>query len=336
MNQKKNYLTTPKESGFTLVEVIVAVAILSFAIFATLRVITASLNSITRQGQRAKALHLAQAHLAKLEAESFSKVVPETWIIDSGGTYRLNRNTLDPDVSASEIFVSSDDDYWYDDGNPDTEDLGFDDTEQVKTDGILVADKNGTPYIVTDDSPPPPKHYNWDSATLTLTFSSLEDPDEEIQIYYRYYHLIEEGGTVPSSGGEGLKQKVIKLFTDVGDTNGNDTGGEKDDILGEDLTAGNSLSFADYDSFNPQTKELTFVDSKKGNSVRIYYLPLRNGQDPVNDSIVGIVKGKLWDPGSESKPPKISPSTIKQITVTEYWKPGNEIKSISQQTCITR
>jgi len=66
MNQKKNYLTTPKESGFTLVEVIVAVVILSFAIFATLRVITASLNSITRQGQRVKALHLAQAHLAKV------------------------------------------------------------------------------------------------------------------------------------------------------------------------------------------------------------------------------------------------------------------------------
>ncbi len=55
-----------REAGFTLVEVMVAIAILSFAIFATLRVITASLNSINRQGQRAKALHLAQAHLVEL------------------------------------------------------------------------------------------------------------------------------------------------------------------------------------------------------------------------------------------------------------------------------
>ena len=334
MNQKKNDFATVKEPGFTLVEVIVAVAIISFAIFATLRVITASLNSITRQGQRVKALHLAQAHLAKLEAESFSKVVPETWIIDSGGLYRYQLSIYDSDhpFLAVNQFIDSDFAYWY---LPRPDGLGFDDDRQDKSDGILVADKDGTPYIVTDDSPPPPKHYNWDSAMLTLTFSSLEDPDEEIQIYYRYYHLVHEGGTVPSSGGEGLKEKVIKLCTDVGDTNDDGKSGEKDDILGEDLTAGNPLSSSDYDSFNPETKELTFVN-KEGNSVRIYYLPLRNGQDPAKDSIIGIVKGELWGPGSESKPPKITPTTIKQITVTEYWKQGNEIKSTQQETYITR
>jgi len=326
MNQEKNYLTTPKESGFTLVEVIVAVAILSFAIFATLRVITASLNSITRQGQRVKVLHLAQAHLAKLEAESFSKVVPETWIIDSGGTYWLNRNILDPDVSPSEIFVSSDDDYWYSAG------LGF--SPDNNDDGILIADKDGS--IFNRNSPPlSAKQYDWDPDNLRLTFFS-DDKDQEVQIYYRYYHLVHEGGTIPSSDGEGLKEGIIKLITSVGDTDGNGTAGEKSDILGDDLTDDDPLSSSDYENFDPQTKELTFVDSKKENSVRIYYLPLRNGQEPVNDSIVGIVKGKLWDPGSESKPPKITSSTIKQITVTEYWKPGNEIKSVSQQTCITR
>ncbi|GAG98453.1 unnamed protein product [marine sediment metagenome] len=96
MNQEKNYLTTAKEQGFTLVEVIVAVAILSFVIFATLRVITASLNSITRQGQRVKALHLAQAHLAKLEAESFSRVVPEIWRIGVGGADWYQLTIYDP------------------------------------------------------------------------------------------------------------------------------------------------------------------------------------------------------------------------------------------------
>ncbi|GAI47123.1 unnamed protein product, partial [marine sediment metagenome] len=69
-----------------------AIAILSFAIFATLRVITASLNSINRQGQRVKALHLAQAHLTELEANSFSLIVPESWVIDSSASpqYQLN------------------------------------------------------------------------------------------------------------------------------------------------------------------------------------------------------------------------------------------------------
>ena len=329
MNQKKNYLTTSKEQGFTLVEVIVAVAILSFAIFATLRVITASLNSITRQGQRIKALHLAQAHLAKLETESFSKVVPENWRIDSGTTYSLN--IYDPDVSTSEIFVSSDDNYWYS-----SDGLGFSPNDN-SDDGILVVEnKDGTTTVFTQVlSSPASTEYLWTQSNLTLAFSA-SDVGREIQIYYRYYHLVEEGGTIPSSDGEGIKEKVIKLFTDVGDTNGSGTDGEKDDILGEDFTAGNSLSSSDYDGFNPQTKELTFVDSKKGNSVRIYYLSLRNGQDPANNSIVGIVKGNLWDPDSGSTTTEIIPTTIKQITVTEYWKQGNEIKSTQQQTYITR
>jgi len=334
MNQKKNYLTTPKEQGFTLVEVIVAVAILSFAIFATLRVITASLNSITRQGQRVKALHLAQVHLAKLEAEFFSKVVPETWIIGTGGLYRYQLSIYDSDhpFLAVNQFIDSDFAYWY---LPRPDGLGFDDDGQDKSDGILVADKDGTPYTVTSTSPPLSENYNWDSTTLTLIFSP-GNVGKEIQIYYQYYHLVHEGGTVPSSTGEGLKEGIIKLITSVGDTNGNETPEEKSDILGEDLTTGNPLSSSDYDGFNPQTKELTFVDSKKGNSVRIYYLPLRNGQDPANNSIVGIVKGNPWDPDSGSTTTEITPTTIKQITVTEYWKQGKDIQRTEQETYITR
>jgi len=343
MNQKKNYLTTPKESGFTLVEVIVAVAILSFAIFATLRVITASLNSITRQGQRVKVLHLAQVHLAKLEAEFFSKVVPETWIIGAGGTYQLN--IYNSRVSSDKILIVPDDDYWYDDSNPNTEDLGFDPINQNRDDGILVASADGnTVYIcasaTTNEIGGPGTEdpdYNWDTDDLKLFFDlGYEDEGKEIQIYYRYYHLVHEGGTIPSSDEEGLKEGIIKLITSVGDTNGNETPEEKSDILGEDLTTGNPLSSSDYDGFNPQTKELTFVDSKKGNSVRIYYLPLRNGQDPANNSIVGIVKGNLWDPDSGSTTTEITPTTIKQITVTEYWKQGKDIQRTEQETYITR
>ncbi|GAH63899.1 unnamed protein product, partial [marine sediment metagenome] len=176
MNQRKNYLTTPKEQGFTLVEVIVAVAILSFAIFATLRVITASLNSITRQGQRVKALHLAQAYLAKLEAESFLNVIPEIWTIDST-TYQLS--IYDDNIPASQIFIATDDSDWY-------EVIGFNNDDN--DDGILIADKDGTPYTVTFTSPPSSGEYFWTPSNLTLTFSD-SDAGTQIQIYYRYYHL---------------------------------------------------------------------------------------------------------------------------------------------------
>jgi len=336
MNQKKNYLTTPKESGFTLVEVIVAVAILSFVIFATLRVITASLNSITRQGQRVKALHLAQAHLAKLEAESFPKVVPENWRIDSGATYSLSLNMYDPNVSASETFVSSDDNYWYS-----SDGLGFSPNDN-NDDGILVVEnKDGTTSVFTrnDPSPASSTEYSWNSSNLTLTFFS-SDEGKEIQIYYRYYHLVKEGGTVPSSDGEGLKEKVIKVCTDVGDTNGNGTDGEKDDILGEDLTDADPLSSSDYENFDPQTGELTFIATKRSHSVWIYYLPQKTTDsdgdgydDPGDKSILGVVEGSFCNPdGSLAN----QITNTKKLTVTEFWKQGKDVQSTTQETYITR
>ncbi|MFQ6066348.1 MAG: prepilin-type N-terminal cleavage/methylation domain-containing protein [bacterium] len=328
MNQNKNYLTTAEEPGFTLVEVIVAVAILSFAIFATLRVITASLNSITRQGQRVKALHLAQAHLAKLEAESFPKVVPEIWTIDSGGTppptYQLN--IYDSNVSASQILVSSDDDYWYDDGNPDTEDLGFDDTGQVKSDGILVADKDGTTYTVTSTSPPPSENYNWDSTTLTLTFSA-GDVGKEIQIYYRYYHLVNEGGTIPSSDGEGIKEGIIRITTDAGTLT---------NITVEEMDKGKNIK---PDSYSSTTRELAFKKKDEEKSVWIYYLPQKTTdsdgdgyENPTDDSILGVVGASFCNPdGSLAN----QITNIKKVTVTEYWKQGEELQSTKQETYVT-
>ncbi len=343
MNQKKNYLTTPKESGFTLVEVIVAVAILSFVIFATLRVITASLNSITRQGQRVKALHLAQAHLAKLEAESFSKVVPEIWRIGVGGAdwYQLTIYDSDHPSFAVNQFIDSDFAHWY---LPRPDGLGFDDDGQDKSDGVLVADKDGTPYTVTSTSPPLSENYNWDSTTLTLIFSP-GNVGKEIQIYYRYYHLVEEGGTVPSSGEEGLKEGTIKLITSVGDTNGNETPGEKTDILGDDLYENEPLSPSDYESFDSQTRELTFIDTRQEHPVRIYYLPDSDTDssgpdgapdgylDPAENSIIGVAAGNFCYPdGSPSR----EITNIKKIIVTEYWKQGKDIQSTEQETYITR
>jgi len=344
MNQKKNYLTTPKESGFTLVEVIVAVAILSFAIFATLRVITASLNSITRQGQRVKALHLAQAHLAKLEAESFPRVVPENckipqWREGEDEKYEYTLSIYDEDIPYDTILIVQDDDYWYD-----TEGLGFDGTGLRKDDGLLVADRGGTPYRWTSASPPLPGEFYWDSGKMQLHFRRDPDEEKEVQIYYRYYHLIDEGATIPSSDGEALKMKTIKLITSVGNTDGSGQAGELSDILGYDLTDGALLSDI-RENFDPQTGELTFKDGSKGHSVWIYYLPDSDTDisgpdgapdgylDPTENSIIGVAAGNSCYPdGSPSR----EITNIKKIIVTEYWKQGKDIQSTKQETYITR
>jgi len=328
-----------KEAGFTLVEVMIAVAILSFAIFATVRIITASLGSITRQGQRVQALHLAQAYLTKIEAKFFFWVVPETWTIPDTPYPSYQLGIYNPNVSPSEILVPSDNNYWYDDDNPDTENLGFDDSGQDKSDGILVANKDGTPYTKISTPPLLSEQYIWDSKTLTLTFSSA-NIGEEIQIYYRYYHFVEEGGTIPSSDAEGLKKGTIKLITDVGDTNGNGTPGEEGDILGENLTADESLSPSDYESFDGQTRELTFVEAKEESSVWIYYLPGKssdtNGdgyEDPEDKSILGVVKGNFCNLDGS---PTNKTTDTKKVSVTEYWKQGENIQSAWQKTYVTR
>ena len=320
-------------------EVMVAIAILSFAIFATLRVITASLNSINRQGQRGKALHLAQAHLVELETKSFYRIVPETWTITGTGDplrYVYQLNIHNPNVSPGEILVSSDDDYWYD-----SDGLEFSPNDD-NDDGILVVEnEEGTITVFTRNDPPPTSstEYSWDLNDLTLTFFA-SDQGKEIQVYYRYYHLIKEGGTIPFSGGEGLKEATIKLITSVGDTDGIDAAGEMSDIMGDNLTDDTPLSPSDYESFNPQTKELTFIEDRKGDSVFLYYLPKKGTnidgdgyKDPLDDSILGVVRGSFYNPdGSIAN--QITSS--KKVTVTEYWKQGENIQSTSQEAYINR
>ncbi len=323
-----------REAGFTLVEVMVAIAILSFAIFATLRVITASLNSINRQGQRGKALHLAQAHLVELETNSFSLIVPENWVIDSSASYQLN--IYDANVSPSEIFVSSDDDYWYD-----SDGLEFSPNDD-NDDGILVVEnEEGTVTVFTRNDPPPTSStdYSWDLNSLTLTFFDA-DLGKRIQIYYRYYHIIKEGGTIPLSDGEGLKEGTIKLITSVGNTNGDEAAGEMSDIMGDDLTTDAPLSSSDYESFNSQTKELTFIEDKGGSSVYMYYLPKKGTdidgdgyEDPLDAAILGVVEGSFYNPdGSITN----QITDTKRVAVTEYWKQGENIQSTRQEAYINR
>lgn len=248
---KRLFVISGKERGFTLAEVIVAMAIISFVVLATWRVITSSLHSITRQDQKVKALHISQAHLARLEAETFSRVVPETWRIRAVGAeeeYYYQLSIYNQNISSDKIFITPDSDYWYDDGDPDTESLGFDLTNQDKDDGILVADKNGNIYWRTTSSLSTHR-YQWELDSLRLTFSS-DDKGQEVQIYYCYYHLIDEGATIPSSDGEARKKGVIRLVTDPGELNGH-----AKNIAVEEIESGDSIAPDEYSS---STRKLFF------------------------------------------------------------------------------
>jgi len=295
MNQKKNYLTTPKESGFTLVEVIIAVVILSFAIFATLRVITASLNSITRQGQRVKALHLAQVHLAKLEAESFSKVVPENFVVPSTGEYLLKS------ITSNSQIVDKDE----------SGDASTGDFELRQSDGTEITGWS----------------YDPDSRKIIGIPTDEVEVGEEIYLEYKYYHLVEEGGTIPSDGETG-EEGIVKLVTDPGDLN---------NIGVEEIDSGNSIAPDEYSS---STRELFFNASDEGKSVWIYYLPQKTTdsdgdgyEDPTDDSILGVVEGSFYNP--DGSPPDGITNT-KKVTVTERWKQGKDIQRTEQETYITR
>ena len=144
------------------------------------------------------------------------------------------------------------------------------------------------------------------------------------------------------SDGEGLKERIIKLITSVGDTDGSGTAGEKSDIMGDDLTSDAPLSPSDYESFNSQTKELTFIEDKEGSSVFIYYLPKDTGtdddddgyKDPLDDAILGVVEGSFYNPDGSIIPNQIT--STKKVTVTEYWKQGENIQSTRQEAYINR
>ncbi|GAG39978.1 unnamed protein product, partial [marine sediment metagenome] len=154
-------------------------------------------------------------------------------------------------------------------------------------------------------------------------------------------HLIREGGTIPMFDGEGLKKSTIKLITNLGDTDGSGTAGEKSDIMGDNLTDDDPLSPSDYDSFNQQSKELTFIEDRKGDSVFIYYLSKKGAdidgdgcKDPLDDAILGVVEGSFYNPDGSTIPSQIT--STKKVTVTEYWKQGENIQSTRQEAYIDK
>jgi len=333
---KRLFVISGKERGFTLAEVIVAMVIISFVVLSTWRVITSSLHSITRQDQKVKALHISQAHLARLEAETFSRVVPENckipqWREGEDEKYEYTLSIYDEDIPYDTILIVQDDDYWYD-----TEGLGFEDTDLRKDDGLLVADRDGTPYRWTSASLPLPGEFYWDPGKMQLHF--LRDPDEEkeVQIYYRYYHLIDEGATIPSSDGEAREKGVIRLVTDPGELNGH-----AKNIAVEEIKSRERI---DPNGYSSNTRKLFFDDDDEGKSVWIYYLPDSDTNssgpdgvpddylDPTENSIVGVVAGNFWDLDKMIDTPQVTKT--KKITLTEYWRQAGQIQKAEQKAYI--
>jgi prepilin-type N-terminal cleavage/methylation domain-containing protein len=333
---KRLFVLSGKKGGFTLAEVIVAMAIISFAVLATWRVVTSSLYSITRQDQKVKALYISQAHLARLEADTFSRAVPENWVIGAGGVYWYQMSIYDspyPSFAANQ-FIESDFTYWYS-TTPDG--LGFSNDE--RDDGILVASADGSSVYTctsatTNETSGPGtvgvSDYNWDTDDFKLFFDS-EDGGEEIQIYYRYYHLVDEGGTVPSSDGEAREKGVIRLLTDPGELN---------NIAVEEIESENNITPSEYSS---TTRKLLFNAFGQGKSVWIYYLPesdtdlwgpdgsLDGYLDPTENSIVGVATGNFCNPdGSATN----QIAKTKKITLTEYWWQGGQIQKAQQKAYI--
>jgi len=329
LNIDKRHSKNQKKSGFTLIEAIIAAAIIAFAIFATWRVITSSITSITRQDKQIKALHIGQACLGRLEGETFSKVIPENFVATSTGliNYKLNESEI---LGKNQIVDKNGD------GHIDEEDFE------------IYIYRNGT-------IAPAAQGWSFDSDSLEIKNISVNAGDE-VYVNYAYYHLIDEGGTIPSSPDrEGIKERTIKLVNDPGDDEYDikiwDFAKEKDPEYNTDrfypfLTTG------DY-TFNPNTQELTFSKydfnsnpDEKADSVWIYYLPENSTdlsgpdgapdgyQDPTDDSVVGVVEGSFWDLNSGSTTSAITPT--KRITVTEFWKQERQIRSVKLETFLQR
>ncbi|RLE07491.1 hypothetical protein DRJ00_08045 [Candidatus Aerophobetes bacterium] len=293
----------PKDSGFTLIEVVVAVAILAFAIFSTWRVISSSVSSITRQEKQVKALHIGQACLGRLEGEDFSKVIPENFVATSSGliNYKLNESEI----------------------------LNKDQIVDKNGDGV-VDKKDFEVYVYRNGTINPAQEgWSFDPDNLEIQNISVTAGDE-VYINYAYYSLVDEGGTIPSSDGEGIKRGTIKLITDPGNLSS---------ITVEELSSASPIYPVNYSS---DTCELSFASSDETKSVWIYYLPERttadtNGdgyQDPTDDSIVGVVQGSFWDIGSGSTTTAVT--NTKRVSVTEFWKQEEEIRKVELKTFIQR
>jgi len=297
-----------RKEGFTLVEVIVAIAILAFSVLATVRIVTASLSSILGEGKRVNAHWLGIACMKRLEGEKWERIPPEVWIItdkETGDfTYRLN-------LSLSTQLVIRDDPYWYDT----TSGLGISPSDG-QDDGVLVVGERNVFTRVTTS--PSSGEYNFDPSTFTFTFSS-QDVGKEVHIYYRYYTFIDEGGTIPPS---------LTLQTVA----------QAEWPWVEEVHTRSLITPISYVSL---TREVSFQSADVGKCVWIRYLPKWESdsdgdgyEDPTLGSIVGVVKGAFWDP-EKGKDTSLK-TQVKHLQVLMFWKEKELIKDLTEETYIVR
>ncbi|TKD53118.1 type II secretion system minor pseudopilin GspI [Sphingomonas baiyangensis] len=96
------------EAGFSLIEALVALAILAIATVGLVRSVEAHIDSTRAMEQRAVAMWVAENHLAELEAG----VVPAREVAMLGQRWRIavdERGTDDPEIAALTIRVFASD-----------------------------------------------------------------------------------------------------------------------------------------------------------------------------------------------------------------------------------
>ena len=110
--------------------------------------------------------------------------------------------------------------------------------------------------------------------------------------------------------------------------------------MGDDLTSDAPLSSSDYESFDSQTRELTFASGKEGKSVYLYYLSKKGTdidgdgyKDPLDDAILGVVEGSFYNPDGTIAS---QITGAKRMSVTEYWRQGENIQSTRQEAYINK
>jgi prepilin-type N-terminal cleavage/methylation domain-containing protein len=91
---------TADDDGFGLVELLIAMTMLSIAVGALLAVFTSSAVSLRRAGQKGTALTLADTQMEKYRTRTFTAVRIDGTLIPTGGTY-VTANSTDSTIPPS-------------------------------------------------------------------------------------------------------------------------------------------------------------------------------------------------------------------------------------------
>lgn len=98
--------TNHKESGFTLVELMVVLVILSIGLLPLALIQTRAQRDVLRSGQFSEAIRVAELQMESAKALGFGNIPPDSGTVD--GLYTWRRNIVNLSNSMDEIDLSVD------------------------------------------------------------------------------------------------------------------------------------------------------------------------------------------------------------------------------------